>query len=281
MPAHFENLFYHPAYIEIQAHSKLRIFEDDHFRILFSIQNDEATSLPRGLFGSFELKQKSTQRQFSAFANDVIQKFNKEGVRKIVIFHPPDFYAGFVPADWLPAIGFSEKYAEINHHIELDNFQMHSMELRKLEKLKKGGLVIKKLTKDHLMEVYDFLTRCRKEKGLELNVSYEKLAKLFHAYPDRYSIFGAYLANQLISAVITVQIADDIVYYYLPGTSEAFKKESPMVGLIQYLVDHFKTDMKCLDLGVSSIEGKPQEGLIAFKERMGGVREEKKYFQYN
>ena len=256
-----ENLFYSSKYLEIQAHEEVRDFEDDRFQIFFSINEGVATSLPQSLFGSFECQSETTQAAFLVFVKATIDKLKGEAIHRIEVIHPPAFYAGFVPATWLDGAGFSEMYADINHHIVLTEFQMHRMEKRKLAKLNRSGLIIRKLLSDHLREVYDFLDRCRKEKGLELNISFEKLTLLFQAFPDRYSIFCAYLADQLVSATITVQT-----------TLEKNKKESPMVGLMNYLVSHYKDKAKYIDLGISSRKGEPQEGLIAFKQRIGGMK---------
>ncbi|MCP4460187.1 MAG: GNAT family N-acetyltransferase [Cytophagales bacterium] len=273
-----ENLFYTPTYLKIQAHEEVRVFKNEQFRVFFSINNGVATSLPRGLFGSFEILPEVTQADFSVFGRETIKELKNEAIYRIEVIHPSDIYEGFVTYDWLEDLGFSEIYSDTNHHIELSDFEIHEMEKRKLKKLSQAELVSKELMISQLPEVYDFLVKCRKEIGLKLNISLEKLTSLFQAFPDRYCIFGAHLEDQLVSAVITVQTAPEVVYYYLPGTAEKFKKESPMVGLVQHLVDHFKHEVRYLDLGVSSIEGRPQEGLISFKERMGGVKSLKKTF---
>lgn len=279
MPDQVKNLFYHPSYLEIQRHDQLRIFDNDPFRIVFSVDRQLATSLSRGLFGSVENFGTGTKEAFRDFMKSIPPQLHTKNILQLVLIHPPEFYKGFVPLTWLDEAGFSSAYEDINHHIELDSFQMHAMEKRKLEKLNQTGLVVRELGSDYLPEVYDFLKKCREEKSLELNVSFEKLEALFQLFPKRYSIFGAYLERQLVSAVITVQTTADVVYYYLPGTLERFKKESPMVGLIQHLVDHFKSKVNYLDLGVSSAKGKPQEGLISFKERMGGIKSLKKTYK--
>lgn len=275
-----ENLFYHPSYLDSQKHDEVRLFEDDCFRVFFSIEDVKATSLSRGLFGSFEQKQTCNQKQFSAFANDVILKLGEEDIQKVEVVHPPEFYKGFVMADWLSETGFSEMYADTNHHIELANFRMHQMELRKLEKLRRGKLEVRVLSNNQLSYVYNFLAQCRNEKGLELNISFEKLEELLGSFPERYSMFGAFLRDELMSAVIMVQVNEEVVYYYLPATLEAFRKESPMVGLIDYVVDYFKSKVKYIDLGISSEQGKPQTGLIAFKDRMGGIMNSKRSFTW-
>ena len=280
MSNQFPNLFYDPAYMHIQGHENVRTFDEGGFRIVLVIEDGVAKSLPRGLFGSFKGRPEGTYEEFQGFVLQVIQSL-KDSVKKIEVMHPSNFYTGWVPDDWMKGVGFLEKYAEINHHIDLSNFHLHPMEQRKLDKLVSSDFKALELSKDHLKEAHGFLARCREEKGLALNISLERLNELFITFPNRYSIFGTYQNCEMTSAVITVRITEEVVYYYLPGTLEAYKKESPMVGLIYHSVTHYKDTAKYLDLGVSSVYGKPQEGLIAFKERMGGVLSEKKVLSLN
>ena len=276
-----KNLFYDPDYIKIQGHEELRIFDNGRFKIIFAIENGVARSLTRGLFGSIGTKSTTRYSGFFDFFNDVVESLRNEAISKMEVIHPPNFYQGFVSEDWVKQAGFNEKYTEINHHIEFSSFETHPMEKRKLDKLNNLGFTVSELEQGQLSQTYNFLAMCRKEKGLELNISLGRLSRLFIQFPDRYAIFGGYLADQMVCAVITVRITKEVVYYYLPGTIDFYKKESPMVGLIHHLVSNPEPSMKYLDLGISSVHGEPQEGLITFKERVGGVRLEKKVFSLN
>jgi hypothetical protein len=122
------------------------------------------------------------------------------------------------------------------------------------------------------------LESCREEKGLKLNVPFDRLEALFKAFPDRYDIFMGYLDKKAACSVITLQVAPKIVYYFLPGTIKEAKSQSPMVGLLDYMVKHYSKTHQYIDLGVSSIEGEPQTSLIEFKERMGGMPGMKRRF---
>ena len=53
-----------------------------------------------------------------------------------------------------------------------------------------------------------------------------------------------------------------------------------MVLLLQELCSHYQQEgFNVFDLGQSSIEGIPQEGLFQFKERMGAISTEKTTFR--
>jgi hypothetical protein len=273
------SIFYHPSYLDIQEHKKLRVFENDEFHVVFSIQNDLAVSLPQGLFGGVVKKHRAVHFDvFESFWREVRAELNKEGVTRAEIIQPPDIYKGYVQLQWLMEVGFSPMYEDITHHIHLRGFELHKMEQKKLDKLSSVDFAVKQLDVEDLHEAYDLLDACREEKGLKLNISFERLEALFQAFPDRYEIFMGYLNLKPSCAVITLRVAPKIVYYFLPGTLKAARAQSPMVGLLDYIVTYYADTHQYLDLGVSSIEGEPQKGLIAFKERMGGMPGMKRRF---
>lgn len=263
----------------MQAHPRLKVIENDVFKIVFSLVKMTAYSLPMGLFGSFQKKKRvATYPEFESFWVEVKKELLIEKISRVELTHPSDMYRNFVAAEWLSEVGFSIMYSDINHHIPLSSFSLHKMEQRKLSALNEGNFTVEKMDAKDLKLVYAFLKECRAEKGLKVNVSFEKLEQLVKKFPDRYDLFVGKLGKEMASAAITLKCSDEVAYYFLPGTLERYKKASPMVGLLDGIVRFYAKSMKTLDLGVSSIEGKPQEGLIAFKERMGGIKSSKRRY---
>ncbi len=274
-----ENIFYDPAYLEVQAHNELRTFENENFKIIFSIKSKTAYSLPLGLFGSFHKKRRVTSfAEFEVFWNEVKAGLEQEGIQRIELVHPSFIYKEFVSPEWLREIGFSVMYEDINHHIPLDKFALHKMEERKLQALNDNGFRAEHLGNENLELVYSFLDECRKEKGLKINTPLQKLQSLVDHFSGSYDLFGGYLGDELACAAITLKTSKEVAYYFLPGTMEKHKKASPMVGLLVSIVRYYHKSAKYLDLGISSVEGEPQQGLITFKERMGGVQTPKRRY---
>ena len=267
------SIFYEPKYLEIQNHSKEVIHETDDFYVVFSIKNFRAVSLPRGLFGSVVKKNRLAGfEDFQSFWNETIEKLQKLKVKTIELIHPIEIYKGYIKESWLGGVGFSIMYQDVNHHIPLRHHKLHQMEERKLKKILTKNYSFSQTNRNDFGKVYEFLAQCRAEKDLTLNINKFKLGRLFMTFPDRYDLFVGKLDGQMTCAAITLKSALNTAYYFLPGTLEAYKKDSPMVGLLHIIVDQLKGKYRYLDLGISSIEGNPQEGLITFKERMGGVR---------
>lgn len=262
--------------MDVQHHDQLVHCKSDDFQIYFTVNDSTATSLPMGLFGSVEkLNRKSGLEDFEKFWKEVIKELKNHEVSRVEIVHPPEIYKGFIPEAWLSEVGFSALHADINHHILLQDFSLHNMEEKKLAKLK-DRFSFEHCRKDKFGEIYDFIAECRQEKGIVINITKFKLGRLLMSFPDQYDLFCGYIDGEMASAVITLKTAKDVAYYFLPATPKKFKKDSPMVGLMMEIARHFKKEVKFLDLGISSIQGEPQQGLINFKERMGGVRADKK-----
>lgn len=267
--------------MEIQNHGNLLDCDSEHFQVAFDIRDSTAISLPQGLFGSFMKKHRKVSfDDFETYWKETKARLIKKKVKRIELTHPPEIYPGYVQEAWLEEVGFSIMYEDINHHIVMRNHKMHEMENRKLRKIASSDYRFAPADRNSFGAVYDFLAKCRAEKGLVLNINKFKLGRLFMTFPDKYDLFAGYKGDEMACATITLKSAPNVAYYFLPGTLEAYKQDSPMVALLHVIVDQFKGDCKYLDLGISSVKGEPQGGLIAFKERMGGIRTVKKRF-YN
>lgn len=275
------SIFYEPKYLEIQNHPKLLTFNSEHFLSAFNIQGDTAFSLPQGLFGSVVKKDRKVSfDDFESYWLEVRSQLKERKVKRVELTHPSEIYQGYIQEAWLQEVGFSVMYEDINHHIVMREYQMHEMEKRKLRKIADADYRFAPASRNSFGAIYDFLARCRAERGLLLSVNKFRLGRLLMTFPDRYDLFAGYKGDQMACATITLKSAPNVAYYFLPGTLEAYKKDSPMVALLHVIVDQFKGSHKYLDLGISSVKGIPQEGLIAFKERMGGIRTVKRRF-YN
>lgn len=273
------SIFYDPDYLEIQNHKQLLMSENGDFQSAFAIKNSLAVSLPQGLFGSVVKKNRRVNfGDFNTYWEETKQQLLDNKVKRVEMTHPSEIYQGYIPEAWLEEVGFSLMYEDINHHIELKKHQMHDMEVRKLKKITQMDYRFEPASTNSFGPIYDFLAKCRAEKGLVLNINKFRLGRLFMTFPDRYHLFAGYMGDELACATITLNSAPNVAYYFLPGTLEAYKKDSPMIALLHVIVDQFKGKYKYLDLGISSIKGKPQQGLIDFKERMGGIKTVKRRY---
>ena len=273
-------LFYRNGYFTSQAYSDFTAFSDENFFIAFDQIDNVAISIPRSPFGSIFCRNnnKNAEQFIETFANH----FREKGIKKIQLTHPSPIYTPFVSKSLLEKTGFDLAYNDVSQHIVLQpqwEDSIHKMQKRKLEGLKKEGFEFRKMENDEFETAHKFLTMCRQTQGLQINISWEQLKKMNDALPGKYECFGVFRDTKISAVCIVVNVSTEVAYYYLPATSPMFRNQSPMVMLIAGMVEHYRErQYKYLDLGVSSIEGKPQEPLKIFKERMGGTVTEKPTF---
>jgi len=280
IPRNVPVTYYHKNYFSNQQYTNFIAFSDSDQFIAFDIVDKVAISIPRSPFGSFYRLNGALESQ--TFIANVQDELKKQGVTNQLIHHPSNIYSSFCGKEELQNAGYEEEYVDVNQHIALEigwEDSIHQMQKRKLNSLQEDGFVFREMKPNELETAHKFLTVCRQAQGLQINISWEQLHKLATANPDAYSCFGVFRENKISALCISVQVNQEVAYYYLPGTSPMFRNQSPMVMLIAGMVDHYREkSFKFLDLGVSSSIGQPQETLMLFKERMGAVKTGKPTF---
>lgn len=273
-------LFYQPAYLEAQNYENpiaFAVYNQTKLQavIVFNGYNGMATSLNRSPFGSLHMIDKVPHPVLQQFLSYIKRALEQEGCRNMEITLPPDAYENFIPFEFWKSEGFKALSEEINQHLvvtEAFEPRLHQMERRKLKRLNNGKVhfQLEPSSTNVLTECHKFIAECRKDQGLEINISLEKLLTLSFQLKDRYEVFTARIDGSIVAAVITCLIDKDHLYYYLPATDYRFKKESPMVGLVHLIYKECnRRGIKYLDFGVSSVNGELQEGLYDFKKRLG------------
>ena len=268
--------YFKVAYLKVQDHARFRAYSHLNSFVAFSIQGKKAISIPRSPFGSFFIENKN-KTDLRAFWELIANDLRSEGVKQIEIKNPSEIYHSFPNIKDLQDLGFNILHEDLNQHIELTKeVKIHQMQERKLKALKTEGFQFRKMHEDEYEKAHKFLTVCRQAQGLQINISWDRLEKLTQSLPDSYACFGVFRDEKISALCFTVNVTEEIAYYYLPGTSPMFRNQSPMVMLIMGMVEYYKKQgFKYLDMGLSSVDGKIQETLKLFKERMGALEQEK------
>lgn len=247
-------------------------------RCHFFLTNAIATSPYRSPFGGIELDPSLSLDLIEAFIAYVEHALQQKGAQAIKITQVPFVYdptsASKLTNCYLRA-GFQITHPDPNHHITIGSARfeqkIHAMEGRKLKKAITQGLVFKEEPMDSLEEIYAFIQARRKEKRQNLNISLQNLHKAVHNLPHHYKIFTVKAEQELIATSIIIVVNDKIAYNFLPASTSAYNKWSPMVFLLKGLYEWCQErGIRILDLGISSVDNTPQYSLIAFKERIGG-----------
>lgn len=271
-------LYFKKGYLKTQDHPSLICYESNQFFLPVSLEGDFAISVPRSPFGSFFVKDSFARDEFLFFISEVKNDLRKKGISTLSVMHPSDIYSDFVEKEYIEAAGLSLNFSDINQHIHLQsNWEdgIHDMQKRKLASLRKEGFEFRKMDSEELEKAHQFIKVCRMAQELSINISYDILKQLSDS-TGAYDLFGVFRDDKISALCIAARVTEKTAYYFLPATSPMFRSQSPMVLLIAGMVEHYHSHgFEFLDLGVSSIEGKPQETLRIFKERMGAAEQEK------
>ncbi|MEO9474927.1 MAG: GNAT family N-acetyltransferase [Cyclobacteriaceae bacterium] len=262
-------LFYDPAYLSLQPFNHLFSCESDSFESHFDIKNNTANSIPFSPFGGIKIKKTVSLADFHCYMDDLTKRLKGLAVNQITLKPPPEYYTDFVPLTWLDQHGFETGFTDTNQFVDLKKtIELHQMQKRKLRQA--HGFNIRKCSFEEFPVIHQFIADCRESQNLTINISLKKLQNLVEQFPDKYEAFVAEYNGQIASAVIMAYPTAEVAYYYLPATHPDFKKDSPMVPLLNHLYQHCKNlGYLYFDLGISSIEGAVQSSLALFKTRMG------------
>lgn len=257
-------------------------------KIHFLLNEGQAYSPYQSLFGSFEFSPRIHPNLLTEFWSFVEKDLRSRGIKKVSIVHHADCYAEKKAEMVLKTMensGFFIEMKAVNHHIKIDEppleDKMHTMEVRRLNKCKELGFTFQEESHDQAEIIYDYLSQCRMEQNLELSISKEKFLMYLDQFPQSYPFFSVRHKGEILAATIAIKVQRQILYSFLPGSLRIFKKYSPTVflneGLYKYCQEH---RFEILDLGISTEkDGKDQKTLIDFKERVGGEKGYKYFFE--
>lgn len=269
--------YFQKGYFQSQSYTQFLGYSNQDFFIPFDITGKNAISIPRSPFGSVFCR--TVETEISSFTDSVCEDLKVRGLDTIEVHHPSSIYGGFVDDQSLVQNQFQVAYDDVNQHIELSSDwkdSIHQMQKRKLESLLTEGFQFRKMEESEFETAHKFLTICRQAQGLQVNIAWNQLNHLITALPCVYECFGVFRDEKISALCIAVNVTSEVAYYYLPATSPMFRSKSPMVLLLSGMVNYYhEKGFKYLDLGVSSFQGKEQETLKIFKERMGAVTSRK------
>ncbi|MDW3194779.1 MAG: GNAT family N-acetyltransferase [Cytophagales bacterium] len=282
-------LFYQPEYLNAQNYENpvaFTVFEQSKLSAAITLNCNDgiATSLNRSPFGSIWMNNKLSKETLHQFLDFIKTELAKMGIQKIQIICPSPIYAHAPTAEFWIKEGFRAFTHETNQHLIVKgafDAGLHQMERRKLKKLRSGKIYFARelISNDLLSECHDFIDECRQEQGLKINISIDKLKELCFSMDGRYEVFTARAAETLVAAVIACRVDQNHLYYYLPATDNRYRRDSPMVGLLELIYETCRDEnIQYLDLGISSIDGQLQQGLYDFKQRLGAVQTTKSTF---
>ncbi len=176
----------------------------------------------------------------------------------------------------LTQLGYQVTLAELNNHLPLDQefrARLHPSERRRLLKCERHGLRFEQEPPLLLPLAYEFLRRCRQEKGQDLSMTLAQVQALFREFSDHVFLFSVRdAAGEWAALTIAIRVREDVLYNFYPASPLAYNTFSPVVLLNAGLHAFGQASgMRLLDLGTSTLPEGLNQSLLQFKRHLGGV----------
>lgn len=287
-PAYVPWLYLRPAHQALQewpAGEVLHFFLEDEthtvaqLAVYLSADGHAARSPGRAPFGAVQTAPNLPESALQAFLEAAESALQARGVRHIML--RPHAFA-YEPAasarltTVLGRLGYAVGPVEINSYLPLSlDFEahLHPSERRRLRKCERYGLRFEQEPPLLLPLAYEFLRRCREEKGQELSMSLEQLQALFRALPRQTLLFSVRdAAGEWAAVSVVIEVRPDVLYSFYPASPLAYNHLSPVVLLTAGLHAFGRASgMRLLDLGTSMLPDGPNASLLRFKRHLGAV----------
>ena len=238
-----------------------------------------ARSPGRAPFGAVQTSPDLPEPVLEAFLAVVETQLATRGVRHLTL-RPPAFAYEPAASTRLAAVlarrGYEVGLAEISHYLPLSRdyaAHLHPSERRRLRRCERHGLRFEQEPPLLLPLAYEFLRRCRHEKGQQLSMSLEQLQALFQALPRQVFLFSVRdAAGEWAALTVAIQVRADVLYNFYPASPLAYNALSPVVLLNAGLHAFGRaSQMRLLDLGTSTLPNGLNQSLLRFKRHLGGV----------
>jgi hypothetical protein len=130
--------------------------------------------------------------------------------------------------------------------------------------------------------IYQMLTNFRKERGQNLSMSEEQLAKVIEAIPSHFHFFSLVDEDAMIASTICISTASNILYVFYAGHLKAYDNTSPTVMLYEGIYKYAQSEgFRLIDFGTSHGENGTDNNLLEFKRFIGCSFGLKTTFQIN
>ena len=157
---------------------------------------------------------------------------------------------------------------------------LHPSERRRLRRCRQLGLVPEQEPPLILPWAYEFIARCRRERGQTLSLPLARVQELFRAFPRQHLLFSVRKpGGEWAALTVAIQVSEGVLYNFYPASPLADNHLSPAVMLNESLHTYARASgLAVVDLGTSTLPaspgrefGDPNTSLLQFKRHLGGV----------
>jgi len=229
----------------------------------------------RGSYGGIQ----SDGLDISNFVFQIEESLRQSGAKKISVTLKPSHYAEravFVEKTAWEKLGFKVERTEMNYAIvvsekDFSSIVEHSVRKR-IKKCLRENFFVSEIGIGQLNAAYEVIATNRLSRGYPMTMSREALIETAKVMSPDIHVFGVNKDKNLIAAAIVYSINAEIDYVFYWGDLPGFERFSPVTLLADHLYARAQSSgKKLLDLGISTVNGIPNEGLVRFKTTLGAT----------
>jgi hypothetical protein len=242
-------------------------------------ESDKANSPAQAPFGAVQLAAGLPVQAIHQLLEEAERALRRRGIRRLAMRGYPFAYdptgaAGLAEA--LRQRGYRVALAEQNYYLDPARdyeAHLHASERRRLHKCRRHGLHFEQEPPFLLPLAYEFIARCRQERGQQLSLPLERVQELFRCFPREHFLFSVRQPDgEWAALTVAIQVSEQVLYNFYPASPLRCNAFSPVVMLNEGLHAFAKASgMAVLDLGTSTLDTGPNASLLRFKRHLGGV----------
>jgi hypothetical protein len=119
---------------------------------------------------------------------------------------------------------------------------------------------------------FDLLAETKRRLGVQLKISFDYLMRLRGVFGDRIAMRRLTHEGELAGAALVYRVADDWDYIAAWGDDLRHRTSRVMNLMAYHLVcTAIAERVSVLDIGISSVDGVPDDGLVQFKRSIGAT----------
>lgn len=277
-------LFQQPAFFRLHAESGGVYFDLCHkgrsaALIHFTPVDREGAwrSPARGTFAGLSFDVDLKFRELFTFFEGVESALRAKGAKSLEVLPAPQAHSAtnFAQQVYLLRLfGFETIQCDLNQSLEIDSRSLSERmtygNLKRLRKCNREGLVARQLTHSDLPQVYETLSINRASKGNSMSMTLPQLQVMVDTLPENVILFGCSDGGQLAAAALCLRLTPSVLYVFYWGDRPDYASQSPVVAVADAIYHYGRErGYKILDVGTSTIDQKPNFGLLEFKRGLG------------
>ncbi|MDI1318556.1 hypothetical protein [Flavobacterium sp.] len=256
------------------------LFKDSKTRlgIAFGLKDNVLLSPFSAPYGGFENVSSDIKLyQIDAALEALSQWAENKGIVGIRILPPSTFYTPDFSAkmtNCLYRAGFTTQNIELNYYFQTDNFSdSYSQTIwynakKNLNKSLSYGLTFEKLAAENGSVAHAIIGQNRSERGFPMRLTWEQLETTSVVIPVDYFLVKD--ADTPIASAIIYHVAPSIVRVVYWGDLPKYSDFKTMNFLSYNVFKYYKEQgIKTIDIGHSTVDSIPNNGLCEFKEGIG------------